>query len=370
MAVKSNSHTQKVTFQTIATALGVARSTVSNAYNRPSELSPVLRQQILEKARELGYPGPNPMAASLSRGKVGALGIVYPSPLSYTFTDPVAGLFIRGIALEAERSGYGLLLIGGEADQLAQQMESGQGASLAARAHVDGFILHNFPGTTDTLTNALERGLPSVLVDQAGVGGLPTVTVDDIGGAYAAARHLLELGHRRLGVISLEFSLDARGGLADLASQQRAAYLPTRERLSGYAKAVQEAGLSWDEVALVYETRDNTLAEGARAAATLLRQAHAPSALLAMSDLLALGAFKHARTRNLSIPEQLSVVGYDDLFDVFQTVPDLTTVRQPHVEKGRQAAALLIGQLRGEAVASVVLKTTLIVRGSSAPPRL
>lgn len=366
MAVKPGKTKSKATLRTLAAALGVAPSTVSNAYNRPDQLSPALRERILETARDLGYAGPDPTAASLSRGSVGALGVVYPSPLSYTFTDPVAGLLIRGVALEAERSSYGLLLIGGEADAAPDDRAAPPAPSLAATAHVDGFILHNFPGSTRTLRQALARGLPSVLVDHTGVEGLPSVTVDDAGGAYAAAKHLLELGHRRLGVITLEFTLDAQGGLADPLRQRRAAYLPTKERLRGYARAVREAGLAWEAVA-VYETRDNTPAEGEQAAAALLRQPDAPTALLAMSDPLALGALRYAQARGLAIPGALSVVGYDDADVARQVTPGLTTVRQPHVEKGRQAAALLIGQLRGEAAASVVLETALVVRGSSAP---
>ena len=365
MAVKSELKTQKVTFKTIAEALGVARSTVSNAYNRPDQLSPALRKQILAKAKELSYAGPDPMAASLRRGTAGAIGVVYPSPLSYTFTDPAASLFIQGIALEAERSGYGLLLIGDS----SSENEPG-GISLAAKAHVDGFILHNFPGKTSLLRDALGRNLPSVLVDQQPVDQqskveLPSVTTDDRQGAYLAAKHLLGLGHTRLGIISLELSADVQSGVIDEQRQAQAKYLPTKERLAGYTAAVFEAGLAWDNLS-VYETEDNTLQEGAKAASALLAQSPRPTALLAMSDQLALGALAYAKRQDILVPDSFSIVGYDDSPSAATANPPLTTVRQPHLEKGRQATSLLIAQLRGEATKSIVLETELVIRGSSA----
>ena len=103
MTVKSK---ENITLKDIAKKLGVAASTVSNAYNRPDQLSESLRTKILGTAKELGYCGPDPMAANLRRGKAGAIGVVYPHPLSYTFTDPVATLFIQGVAEEAERSEF------------------------------------------------------------------------------------------------------------------------------------------------------------------------------------------------------------------------------------------------------------------------
>ena len=372
MHVKSS---RRVTLKAIAEDLGVAPSTVSNAYNRPNQLSPELRIKILERAKELGYAGPDPVAASLRRGKTGAVGLIFPNSLSYTFTDPIAASFVRGVAGEVERAGYGLLLVGGfSVEDGAEENGAGEtgrevsGARretfLAAEANVDGFVLYNLSSRDPLLDTALGRNLPTILVDNPDVAGVPSVIVEDELGAYRAAEHLLSLGHKRLGVISLELDLSPKGALIGPARQREAAYRPTQTRLRGYAAAVSAAGLTWDEV-LVYETEDNSVKQGRKAAAALLSQPRAPTAFLAMSDQLALGALALATERGVRVPVDLSIVGYDDSVLAAQATPPLTTVRQPYVEKGRIAGEMLLARLRGETPTSRSLKTELVVRGSS-----
>lgn len=361
--VKPKARKSRITLKDIADELGVAPSTVSNAYNRPDQLSSDLRAKILETAERLGYVGPDPTARSLRRGMTDTVGVVYPSQLSYAFTDPVAALFIQGIAFEVEREGYGLLLVGTPDTCRAQERT----AAPAATVNADGFIIHCFAEDDPLFQATLARRLPTVVVDNLTVEGLPYVTVDDEGGARAAAEHLLALGHRRLGIISLELSLEVVGGIVDASRQAQAAYGPSRARLRGYRKAAEAAGLAWEEDVSVYECTDNTLAEGEQAAAALLAREPRPSGILAMSDQLALGALGFARARGITVPAELSVVGFDDILGAAQARPALTTVHQPHVEKGRQAGRLLIAQLKGQAAPeSVVLPTRLVVRQSSA----
>ena len=371
MDVKSS---RRVTLKAIAEDLGVAPSTVSNAYNRPDQLSPALRERVLERAKELGYAGPDPMAAGLRRGKTGAVGLVFPNSLSYTFTDPIAASFVQGVAGEIERAGYGLLLVGGffaenVGDKTDQEVSGAQRETfLAAKANVDAFVLYNLSSDDPLLDTALGRNLPTVLVDNPDIADVPSVIVEDEAGAHKAAEHLLGLGHKRLGVISLELDLNAKSGLIDLARQKRAAYRPTQTRLKGYAAAVQAAGLTWEEV-LVYETEDNSVEQGREAAAALLSHLGPPTALLAMSDQLALGALAHAAERGVRVPEDLSVVGYDDSVLAARATPPLTTVRQPYVDKGRIAGEMLLAKLRGETPTSQSLETELVVRGSSGRAR-
>jgi DNA-binding LacI/PurR family transcriptional regulator len=350
---------ENITLKTIAKRLGVAPSTVSNAYNRPDQLSPTLRTKILETAKELGYSGPDPMAANLRRGKAGAIGVVYPHPLSYTFTDPVAALFFQGIAEEAERSSYGLLLVGGSEDQT-------EAAPLVAKATVDGFVVQNFTKEDSMWEVVLGRNLPIVLVESQIVGGFPYVTVNDEEGANVAAQHLLSLGHLRFGIIALELSNQTNEGIIDEMRQSQAVHPPTRNRLKGYRSAIERAGLDWEKNVVVYETSDNTPDDGYRATATLLAQPLRPTALLVMSDQLALGSLRYANEKKLEVPKQLSIVGFDDAPMAAQTTPALTTVRQPYIEKGRLAGQLLITQLEQDTRPnSVVLPTELVVRGSS-----
>lgn len=355
---------RRVTLKDVAEAVGVAPSTVSNAYNRPDQLSPELRERILAAAARLGYHGPDPAARQLRRGVTQTIGVLFPGPVSYAFTSPAAGEFVRGVALEAERAGYTLQLIG--------TPPSGPDGAIrpplpVASASVDGFVIQCFVDDDPMLQTALARALPTVMVDRRPVEGAPWVSVDDEGGARAAAEHLIELGHRRLGVISMELDLAPRDAIVDAARQAQAAYAPSRSRLAGYRAAVAAAGLDWDRDVVVYECADDDPTDGRRAAAALLDQRPPPTALLAMSDQLALGALAHARDAGLSVPERLSVVGFDDAPGAASARPPLTTVHQSHVDKGRQAGRLLLARLAGEAPAPVALPTRLVVRASSGP---
>ncbi len=355
MTVKARDDKQRVTFKDIARELGVAVSTVSNAYNRPSQLSPALRDKVLETAKRLGYSGPNPAARGLRRGETGVVGLVYPDRLSYAFTDPAEALFLQGVTRELEGRGLSLLLIG--------TYSLSKSVSPVARANVDGFIVHSFAENDTLFAEVLTRNLPSVLVDNTGVAGLPVVEIDDEGGAESAAQHLLALGHRHVGVLSLELDPAAKGELVPEARQAQAAYRPTRERLKGYRGAIESAGIDWHDVP-VYESLENSQAEGARGAAALLAQMPRPTAILAMSDQLALGVLDHAKAQHIRVPEELSVIGYDDSLP-FRGTPSLTTVHQPHTEKGQHAARSLFARLQGKEVGPVTLATHLVMRDST-----
>ena len=360
-ATSKTTKKRRVTLKDIADSLGIARSTVSNAYNRPDQLSDILREKILETAAQLGYVGPNPAARNLRRGVTQSIGLLYPSPLSYAFTDPVAALFIRGVATEVEREGYTLLLVGGPTDDATSSPIP------ATTANVDGFIVHSFADGDPLLEAALARQLPTVMVDNLTVKSFPYVTVADVQGAHAATEHLIKLGHQRFGVIALELTPDAVGGIVNRAQQDRAVYGPTRARLEGYRNAIEQAGISWDKQVTVIETLDNTHEEGRAAAATLLSLDPRPTTILAMSDRFALGVLAEAHAQKLVVPHDLSVVGFDDIPDAARSQPPLTTVRQSHVEKGRQAGKLLLAQLRGKPQPeSVTLETQLVIRDSSA----
>ena len=356
MDVKPETPKRRITFKDIAKELGVAVSTVSNAYNRPSQLSAELREKVLETAKRLGYSGPNPAARGLRRGETGVIGLVYPDRLSYTFTDPAAALFVQGVAQEVERHGLSLLLIGSHS--------LGKEPSPAAKANVDGFVVHCFAESDPLFTEVLARDLPSVLVDNPRVTQWPIVEVADERGAFSAAKHLLELGHRQLGIVSLEFDTEAEGKLASPKRQAQASYGPTRARLAGYRRAVESVGIAWRDVP-VYESFENNQTEGAKATAALLSQSPHPTAILAMSDQLALGVLHYAKENGIRVPEDLSVVGYDDSLP-FQGTPGLTTVHQPHLQKGRVAAQSLIARLQGQEAESVTLETHLVVRDSTA----
>ncbi len=337
-----------VTLKTLAARLGVSVGTVSNAYNRPEKVSPALRARVLELAAELGYPGPDPAAAALRRGRAGVVGIVFPEALDYAFRDPGVVAFLRGLATVFERAGLGVLLVpaapGTDADP----------APVRA-ALVDGFVLFSLPDDHALLAAALARRLPTVVQAGPRRADVAFVGVDDRAGARAAAEHVLALGHRRVGVVAFRAADDdaARGG----------SYRVTRERRAGYEDAARAAG-----VALAVETRPrNERAAGAASAHVLLARPEPPTAVLAMSDELALGVTAAAAERGLRVPEDLSVVGFDDAGPA--AAAGLTTVAQDLEGQGTRAGELLLGaEAWGDAPPHVVLPATLAVRATTAPP--
>ena len=346
---------RRPTLKDLARTLGVSLATVSNAYNRPDQLSEALRTRILETARSLGYSGPDPLASGLRRGRAGAIGLLYGDPLSYAFADPAAALFLQGLAGAVEATGLNLLLLPAPSDPQA-----------VAGAAVDGLVVYSLPEDSLSMQAALARGLPAVLVDQRRREGLACVSVEDVSGARQAAGHLLALGHRRLAVLSLDLAIPRRRGRVTPARLRAARFQPPLDRLQGYREALRASGLPWSGLP-VLEALENSTEEGERLARRLLEAPKRPSAILAMSDRLALGVLRAAAALGLMVPRDLSVVGFDDI--PAAGAVGLTTVRQPTVEKGRLTGELLLELLAGGSPGSPApLATELVVRSSSAPP--
>jgi DNA-binding LacI/PurR family transcriptional regulator len=338
-----------VTLQTVADAVGVSRMTVSNAFSRPDQLSPQLRRRILQTAEELGYAGPDATARSLRRGRAGAMGLLFTEALGYAFADPYAVAFLRGLAEAGEHAGLGLLLV---------PLPPGR----PVEAVVDGFCVFSLPEGHPAVEVAVRRRLPLVLVDEPFDPRHPFVGIDDRAAARRLAEHLLALGHRRFGVVVDRVSHDGEGGPVSAERLAAATYRLARERVGGYRDALQAAGVRWEEVA-VLEAPPNNRASGRRAGHQLLAAEPPPTAVLAISDVLALGVVDAATERGVDVPGRLSVAGFDDIPEAASS--GLTTIRQPAEEKGRAAARLLLTPPAGP-VEPLLLPTELIVRTSTA----
>jgi len=321
----------RVTLKTIADAVGVSRTTVSNAYNRPDQLAPELRDRILATARDLGYAGPDPAARRLRSGRRDAVGLLLTAGLSYAFTDPAAVLLLQGIARATEDAGLGLLVI----------PERGNGVRDAV---VAAFCLYSMPHDHPNVAAARDRGLPLVVIDEPHIDGHAFVGVEDRVGARLAVEHLIELGHRR-------FALLTERPLHHL------------ERLGGYRDALEAAGIDWETVPR-YELFANVPEDGLAGAREALAADPRPTALIAATDQLALGALEAAYETGLRVPEDVSVIGFDDIPAAGWARPGLTTVRQPLLEKGEIAGRLLAG---GATDREVILPVELVLRGSTAP---
>ena len=359
MAKPTTPQPKNVTLQTIADLLGVSRTTVSNAYGKPDQLAPALQEKIFAAAKELGYAGPHPAARTLRSGRSGAVGLLLAESLSYAVNDPAAVLLLQGIAEVFDEAGTSLLLLPALADRRA-------GARAACEAVVDAFLVYSAAVDNPQLAAIVERRLPIVVIDEPPLPGAARVGVDDVCGAEAMARHLLALGHRAFAAITFPLREDDYRGFADPDRQAAATYPVTAARLGGYASTLRAAGLDWGAVPL-YECPVNTQEEGCHAAGLLLDRHPRPTAIVALSDQLALGAIEAAARRGLAVPADLSVAGFDDVPAAATARPALTTVRQPLRAKGVVAARLVLEKWAATEPPDVSLPTELVVRASTGP---
>jgi DNA-binding LacI/PurR family transcriptional regulator len=345
------------TLASLAAELGVSRTTVSNAYNRPDQLSAELRKRVLDTARRLGYPGPDPVARSLRTRQAGAVGLLLTDALAFAFEDPGALGFLEGLAQSCQEAGRGLLLVPPAAGPAE--------ANAVHRAAVDGFVVYSVPDDDPQLAAVLRRPVPTVVCDQPVVSGVDRVAIDDRAAMVGVAKHVLELGHRRVGVLCMRLGRERTVGLISPSRQREAHSYVQRARLAGLRDAFTEAGLVWPSVPVV-ECFDHTLADGQAGAAALLDHDPQLTAIICTSDVLALGVLAEADRRgDVRVPEDLTVTGFDGIPEAERI--GLTTVRQPMVEKGRTAGRLLFDH--GDGPRTVVLATELSVGRTSAAPR-
>jgi DNA-binding LacI/PurR family transcriptional regulator len=340
----------------VAKAAGVSQGTASNVFNRPELVKAEVRERVEAAAKRLGYAGPDPKGRLLRAGKVNAIGVVIGDETAYCFQDPYTRELMAGIAEVCDQHGAGVSLI-----STRQRSEAGWRVQTAL---VDGFIVQYGRVRESFVAAVHERRLPLVSIDLDGGPGTSSVYVDDRQGAYLAARHLLELGHRDIALLALESCLPPRFGDSTVDRLRASEYRFSRERSAGYAAALAERGLALEALPIVEVPNDRTT--GRRYVRELLAQQPGTTALLAMSDVIALAACDAAREAGLRVPEDLSVVGFDDVAEGAAAEPPLTTVRQPIAEKGRAAARLIFS---ADAPRCQVLPVELVVRGTTAPPR-
>ncbi len=334
------------TIDEIARLARVSPATVSKVLNNRPYVSPTTRARVEQVIAETGFV-PSLRARGLSARRSFILGLLIPYRADQFFADPHLLEIMRGIEAEANRHGYHLLLSTARAPREA----AGAFSHLLRSDMLDGAILVETLDVQPFAELLRQRSAPWVVIGYAPPGPAPAVHADDFGGALAATRHLLGLGHRRLAVIS---------------STPRPSALD--ERLRGIRAGLAEAGLTLDGALLV--SGDCSLASGEAAAAVLLDRPAPPTAIVALNDRMAAGAMRAAIARGLEVPADLSLVGFDDIALASLLSPALTAVRQPGYCLGEAAAATLCGLLGGQApTTAAVIPTELIVRGSSGPPR-
>ncbi|WP_433869082.1 LacI family DNA-binding transcriptional regulator [Saccharopolyspora sp. CA-218241] len=345
----------------------VSQATVSYAYTRPEKISSALRDRVLRIADEIGYAGPNPGGQNLRTGHFGALGLMMTDSLALAFDDPATTYLLRGIAEVGELAEVALTLLPFPAADIARSADErdAHAARVALRSAVDGFLAYAMPDRHPALDAVRRRGAQMVVIDSPLLPGVPSVGIRDRRGAEQAARHLLELGHRRIGVLVDRLAPDGRRGVVPRGRFRRIRDRVARERIGGYRSAFAAHGLDFGRTTVV-EAGGFNRALSLRAARTLLDEGGF-TAVLASTDVLALAALDVLAERGARVPEDISVSGFDDL--PAAATAGLTTVSQPLVEKGRRAADMLVEVMRGGVGKRLLLPTELVARDSTAPPR-
>ncbi|GAA1808962.1 LacI family DNA-binding transcriptional regulator [Nesterenkonia flava] len=327
-----------MTIRDVARAAGVSVATVSKVINGRDGIAEATSARVLRVVSDLGYES-SLVAASMRHRQTNHIGVLVAE------FEPFALQLLRGVSSALQDTKYNILAYAGSVSAGSHTGWERRSLSRLGGTLIDGAII-----VTPTVAQPASS-IPTVAIDpHTGPAGLATVDTDNRGGARTATEHLIALGHRRIAHVR---------GRTDLESAQ------LRER--GYREALEAAGLSCDP-ALVTDGGYRP-AESTSAAEELLAAEQPPTAIFAANDLSALEVIRVAASRGLRVPEDLSVVGFDDIPESAASTPGLTTIRQPLLQMGAAAAHMLLDMLGGSEPEHTRLPAELIVRGSTAPPQ-
>ena len=334
------------TIDEVAKLAGVSPATVSKVLNNRPYVSAETRAQIERVIAETGFV-PSQRARGLSKRRSYIFGLLIPYTPDQLFADPHLLECIRGIEREANAHDYNMLLSTARAPA-----EAASACLRLLRSDViDGAIVLETSDLQPFAEMLDGQEAPMVMIGYAPDERLRSVHADDYGGALRATQHLIELGHRRIGVVGSvlrPFALE--------------------ERLRGVRAALAEAGLALDE--RLMPLGDFSIESGELAGRALLALDQPPSAIFALNDRMALGVIRAARELQIDVPGQLSVVGFDDIPTAAMANPPLTTVRQPGFALGNAAAKVLFSLLDGQAAPPpAVIETDFLARGTTGPAR-
>jgi len=333
-----------ITIYDVAKFAGVSTATVSKVLSNHPYVAQRTRARVMAAVTELNYV-PNIAARGLAGAKTNIIGMVVSYDSDFLFEDPHLLQILHGINRVATQNDCALLLstaLSGEDKLSAYQRLLGQ-------RYCDGAIVEGSLGETG-LTLLRERGYPVVAVGYSDL--ISCVHSDDRSGAFTMTRHLLELGHTRIGVVA--------GPDTDK--------IGTEARLKGYQDALQSCGVQYDPFLITYGTF--RAPSGYAGAAYLMASPRPPTAIFAFNDRMAFGVMDWLREQGVSIPNEVSVAGFDDIPDAVREHPPLTTIRQQSRGQGERAVELLLTMMTDEAEATtrreIILPTELVVRGSTA----
>lgn len=331
----------KVNIYDVALKSGLSVVTVSRVINNSPNVREYNREKVLQAMRELGY-NPSAAARSLAKGKTGVIGLLIPS-LSDTFINSV----VISINKNLMKNGYFLAISLAEHDDMS--IEEGSNF-LFQEKRVDGILILTPIYEEKYIVEIKRKNIPFVLMDnQESHPSVNSILVDNYNGGYTATRHLLALGHKKIGYI----------GAPEI-------YLSSRERERGFLDALKEAELE----PYVMERGNFDISSGYKITKSWIESGRIPTAVFTADDYIAFGAMDAVREAGLKVPEDISICGYDDDFLSQGIHPGLTTIRQPSEEMGLKAVEVLMQSLEGKQRSQTIkLKPELIIRQSTARPR-
>lgn len=345
------------TMKSVAAAVGVSLSTVSNAYNKPDQLSADVRERIFAAARELGYSGPHAAARTLRSRRAGAIGLLLTEQLSYAFSDPFVVGLLAGVSEVAETTRTGLLLIPlARHEPGADEAAMHESVETMRNAVVDGVVGYCIDAGHPALEVISRRGLPFVHTEHHIAAGRH-VLIDEAEAMRGLGAYLARLGHTRVAmVVDSGRAMTAPHEIIDATTL----YGNARLRIQGLRE-----GLGANARLTVVSGGHDSAEAGIAAAALVLDRRDRPTAIATGGDVLAFGVIEAMRQRGLTPGRDISVTGFDDVPAAESA--GLTTVRQPIRDKGRLLGRMLLDPSYTED--RVVLPTELVIRSSTGPMR-
>lgn len=332
----------KLTLKDVAEQLGVSTATISNAFNRPDQLSKAKREEILAQCKKIGYSGPNKAAQILRKGKSNIVALVLADSISYMVSDPVASTFIKGVSAELQGTGKHLLLYAGDSESILDVVD-----------FVDGFICYGQPRNNNLVKELAVLPKPVVTVD-FDIEDKPSINIDNEKAAYRVACHALNEGDN-VAIFGLR--------LIDSPSTCRVYDSPliaiessiANRRLDGYLRAAKEKNVTVSNER-IWHLPESDRHFARQAAKEALTCSPRPNVVLCMSDIIALELLHLALDMGIKVPEELRITGFDGIEEAERARPRLTTVCQSSIEKGVEATKALLEQVSTKSMLSFELR--------------
>jgi len=340
---------KRTTIKDIARISGYSKTAVSFAFNDPSRISAKACESIRKVAAELGYY-PDPLARNFSLQRHRSIGFLLPQDIHFSLRNPYIMQIIQGVGSVCQKYGNTLTLIPPIDESVSEAVRC---------AAVDGLITLGMSVEMSIVETIQQRKIPFVTIDGIPSPDMPSVNIRDHEASYQIMRLVLEAGHRNIAII----------GLSEVSYEKMALESIQHARRDGYLQALQDYGLDFSSQELALYTCECTLEEGRHVGHLISKQKTRPTCVVSMSDIVAIGVMLYFNEHKIIVPDDISIVGFDNIQESAFIVPSLTTVDQPAGEKGRQAAEMLFASIHGNPTENthVNIPYRIVVRDSLSP---